>query len=97
MGAWARRLADPLALGADVEELALEHVPLALAGGLALPDLLDGGGEDVGYLGAPFVVSTTRHHVPVPLDDELVVGRRAIGVPLGPRRVDLRPPQLSGR
>ena len=46
---------------------------------VAPPHALDRGGEDVGRLRAALVVGAAAHHVAVPLDDELVVGRGAVG------------------
>src|SRR5439155_6387028 len=76
------RSAHSLALGADVEQAPLEHVLLALLEGLALPHALDPVREDVGRLRPTFVIGAAGRHVAVPLDDELVVGRRTIGVAL---------------
>src|SRR5262249_9135828 len=73
-------LRQALAARADVEQASLEHVGLALADGLALPDVLDRRGEHVGGLGAALVVGAAAHHVPIPLDDELVIRRGTVSV-----------------
>src|SRR2546428_5587597 len=75
-----RALLHALAFGADVEQAPFEHVLLALLERLALPHALDAIREDVGGLGAPLVIGAAGGHVAVPLDDELVVRRRTIGV-----------------
>src|SRR2546428_3136902 len=88
-----RALLHALAFGADVEQAPFEHVLLALLERLAFPHALDAIREDVGGLGAPLVIGAAGGHVAVPLDDELVVGRRTIAVLREERR---RPAPRAG-